>query len=89
MNNTGGRFWVKLISRQVLSDYMAHRGFTIRTLAAKVGCSHSVIGHLCSGARNTCKKETALAIERCLDAPPGSLFVAQVSRVVDDRRRVA
>lgn len=85
----GGRFWVKLISSQALTQYMSHRGFTIRSLAAKVGCSHSVVGHLCSGKRVTCMPETAKKIERALDAPAGSLFVPQVSRVSQDMRTVA
>jgi hypothetical protein len=80
-----GRFWVKLISSQAFAQYMEHRGFTVRTLAAKVGCSPALIGHLRSGARNTCRPRTALTIERCLDAPPGSLFVPHVSRVTQDK----
>lgn len=79
-----GRFWVKLISSDALVQYMQHRGFKQRSLAEKVGCARSVVGHLMSGERNTCKPETARAIERALDAPKGSLFVPTVSRVTRD-----
>lgn len=85
---TEGRFWVKLISRQALAQYMQHRGFTVRTLAGKVGCSHSLIGHLRSGKRSTCQPATAIAIEKALDAPVGSLFVPRVSTVSRDTGRI-
>lgn len=76
-----GRFGVKLISAAALAQYMRYRGFTVRTLAERVGCSHSVVGHLRSGKRKTCHHETATAIEDALDAPRGSLFIANVSHV--------
>lgn len=76
-----GRFGVKLISADALAQYMKHRDFTVRTLAARVGVSPATIGHLRSGARKTCKPSTAKAIERALDAPIGSLFVGEVSHV--------
>lgn len=93
---TEGRFEVHLISTQVLVDYMRHRGETVRSLAAEVDketarqsrktgepatSSRSVIGHLRSGKRKTCAPPTARAIEKCLNAPPGSLFVPSVSHV--------
>jgi DNA-binding Xre family transcriptional regulator len=87
--NDTGRFWVKLISARVLADYMQHRDETVRSLATKVGCSASTIGHLRSGKRNTCKPAVAKAIEKHLNAPPGSLFVPQVSRVASDAGRAA
>jgi len=72
---------VKLIAKEAFAQYMSHRGFTVRTLAAKVGCSPALIGHLRSGERNTCKPETARKIEKALDAPIGSLFLPKVSKV--------
>ena len=84
-----GRFWVKLISARVLADYMDHRDETVRSLADKVGVSRSTIGHLRSGERDTCKPPTAKAIEKALNAPPGSLFVAHVSRVASNTGRAA
>jgi len=84
-----GRFWVRLISARVLADYMTHREETVRSLATKVGCSPSTVGHLRSGKRNTCKPAVAKAIEKQLNAPPGSLFVAQVSRVASNTGRAA
>ena len=76
-----GRFEVKLISAQALAQYMKHRGFTVRSLAEVVGTSRATIGHLRSGKRNTCAPDLAKRIERVLDAPAGSLFVASISRV--------
>lgn len=84
-----GRFWVRLISAQALAQYMAHREFTVRSLADRVGCSRALVGHLRSGKRNTCKPEVARKIERHLDAPRGSLFVPQVSRVARNAGRAA
>lgn len=76
-----GEFWVQLISKEALASYMSFRDETVRSLARKVGCSHSVIGHLRSGYRDTCDQETAKKIEKALQAPRGSLFVPQVSHV--------
>ena len=76
-----GRFEVKLISSDALVQYMEHREMSIRKLASKVGCSHSVIGHLHSGHRKTCRPETAKAIEKALGAPRNSLFVPGISTV--------
>lgn len=89
MNEYRGRFWVKLISAAALAQYMEHRGLTVRSLADRVGCSRALIGHLRSGERNTCRPATARKIEKCLDAPVGSLFVPQVSRVLQNAGRAA
>lgn len=51
--------------------------------------SRSIIGHLRSGKRTTCQWWTARAIEKCLNAPTGSLFVPQVSRVSRPQRTAA
>ena len=87
------RFDVQLISAQALAQYMLHRGFTVRSLAAHVArktpCSRATIGHLRSGSRKTCSPEVAREIERCLDAPRGSLFVPKVSRVARNTGRAA
>lgn len=80
---------MKLISRQALTDYMKFRGETCKSLADKVGCHKSLIGHLRSGHRSSCSPETAAAIEKQLNAPPGSLFVARVSHVYQDERQPA
>jgi transcriptional regulator with XRE-family HTH domain len=79
-----GRFEVRLISPEALAQYMKFRGFSVRTLAQKVGCSHSTVGHLRSGFRRVCDPDTAVAIERALDAPQGSLFVPKVLRIARD-----
>ena len=83
-----GRLEVRLISRQALAQYMSFRGHTVRSLARKVNRSSSLIGHLRSGKRHTCSPEVARAIEKALDAPSGSLFVAKVY-IARQRRRVA
>jgi transcriptional regulator with XRE-family HTH domain len=76
-----GRFWVRLISADAFAQYMEHRDLTVRKLAHKAGVSPALIGHLRSGKRNTCLPANARSIEKSLGAPPGSLFVPQVSRV--------
>lgn len=77
------RLWVKLISAQALDSYMRFRSETNRSLATKTApnAKRGIIGHLRSGQRDTCSPETAAAIERGLNAPPGSLFVPEVSSV--------
>lgn len=93
MKATDWRFDVQLISKVALAQYMDHRDETVRSLATKVmlltgkPCSHQVVGHLRSGQRSTCRPETAKAVERALGAPPGSLFVPRVSRVVREVAR--
>lgn len=66
---------MRLISAQALRQYMEFRGFSVRSLAAKVGVSHGAIGWLTSGQRNTTKAATAKRIARALDCPVESLFV--------------
>ena len=70
-----GRLDVKLISAQALRQYMSFRGYSVRSLATKVGVSHGSIGWLTSGQRNTTKPATAKAIAKALDCPVESLFV--------------
>lgn len=83
MHTTPWRFRVKLIDASVLARYMDFRNETVRSLAEKVGCSHGTIGHLRSGRRNTLDNEKwAKRIEEVLNAPPGSLFMPEVSRVL-------
>ena len=84
MKRSPWRFEVRVADRRILEHYIQFRGFSYAQLAGKVGCSKATIGHLVSGHVKTTRKEWALAIERCLDAPPGSLFVVQVSRVSEN-----
>ena len=85
MKTSPWRFRVKLIDAGVLARYMEFRDETVRSLADKVGCSHSTIGHLRSGRRNTLdNQEWAKKIEVLLNAPPGSLFAPEVSRVSEN-----
>jgi hypothetical protein len=78
-----GRFEVRVISHAAFANYMKHRGFTVRTLADRVGGAkhRSAIGHLRSGKRSYCDPALARRIEDALDAPRDSLFVPAVSRV--------
>jgi len=76
-----GRLWVRLISKQAFRDYMAFRGMTNEALADAAKCSPSVVAFLRStgkSARDTVGPKTARRIEAALNAPPGSLFSAQV-----------
>lgn len=72
---------MRVVDRRILEHYIKFRGLSYGQLALKVGCSKATIGHLVSGHVRTTKSEWATAIERALDAPRGSLFVADVSRV--------
>lgn len=76
-----GRFDVRLISSTALAQYMTFRGHSVRSLAIAAKCNRSTVGHLRSGKRKTCSPKAARRIEEALQAPPGSLFVAEVSRV--------
>lgn len=69
---------MRLISAQALRQYMQFRGYSVRTLAMKVGVSHGTIGWLTSGQRNTTKIQTAQKIAKALDCPTESLFVPVV-----------
>lgn len=69
---------MRLISAQALRQYMEFRGFSVRSLAAKVGVSHGTIGWLTSGKRSTTKHETARKVAKALDCPVESLFVPVV-----------
>lgn len=84
MKRSPWRFEVRVVDRRILEDYIKFREMSYAKLAAKAGCSKATIGHLVSGHVQSTKKEWALAIERALDAPPGSLFAARVSRVSSD-----
>lgn len=72
---------MRLISKQAFRDYMEYRGVTNESLAQKANCSESTIAFLRStgkSARDTVGPKTATRIEKALNAPPGSLFAAQV-----------
>lgn len=62
-----------LRSRELLSERMADRYNTV-TLAAEVGVSKQLIQYLKSGARSSCRRETAERICRALGCPVGDLF---------------
>ena len=66
---------MRLISASALRQYMSFRGYSVRSLAIKVGVSHGTIGWLTSGHRSTAKPTTAKAIAKALDCPVDALFV--------------
>lgn len=69
---------MRLISREAFRSYMDFRDETNVSLGKKAGVSKAIVGHLRSGQRSTCNPKTAKLIERALNAPPGSLFVAEL-----------
>lgn len=75
------RFEVRLISADQLQFWMRVRTISVRELAAKVGCSHSTVGHLRSGFRKTCSPEIANKIAKALECPIEALFVPTSSIV--------
>ncbi len=76
---TTGRVWMRLISWQVLDQYMQFRGETNTSLAEKAGISRQIIGFLRTGRRTTCRPSTAYAIAEALEVLPESLFMAEVA----------
>lgn len=84
MQRSQWRFEVKVVDRRILEHYIKFRGYSYAQLSEKVGCSKATIGHLVSGHVKTTKGEWAKSLERILDAPPGSLFVPVVSRVLEN-----
>lgn len=76
---TTGRLWMRLISWQVLDQYMEFRNETNTSLAEKAGVSRQIIGFLRTGRRTTCRPKTARAISEALKVLPESLFVAEVA----------
>lgn len=76
---TARRLRVTLASHEALDQYMRFREMTNEQLAMKVGVSKATISHLRRpNGRKTCKPELAPKIEKALNAPPGSLFLAEV-----------
>lgn len=84
-----GRLDVKLISPQVLRQYMEHRGYSLKGLADAVTLrgvptSKATIGHLTNDHVKVTKPERARAIAEVLDVPVRVLFVEEVSHVQRD-----
>lgn len=69
---------MRLISREAFRQYMEFRDHTNVSLGDKAGVSKAIVGHLRSGQRDTCSPKTARLIEKALNAPPGSLFLAEL-----------
>lgn len=62
-----------------LSALIELRGLRNASLARKVGCGRSFIGHLVSGRKAGVSPELARRIEEALDVPEGVLFVPTTS----------
>ena len=78
---------VRLRSREALQDYLTF--YKIKTgyaLAKKAGILPGTATFLVRGHRETCSTRTARAIEAALACPPGFLFEATASGVVDPPR---
>lgn len=87
MESTPWRFELKLIDRMTLVRYMEFRDMSCKQLADRVGCSKATIGHLRSGHTKSIRDgDWAKAIERELNAPPGSLFEGHAFRVLENAK---
>lgn len=80
---------MKLISRDAFRQYIEFRGETNASLAEKAKVSKAIVGHLRGGQRSSCNAKTAGRLERALNAPPGSLFVAEVTNGSQGSSRAA
>lgn len=72
---------MRLISKQAFREYMKFRGMTNEKLAKEANCAESSIAFLRSkgkSARDSVGPAVATRIEKALNAPPGSLFSAEV-----------
>ncbi len=80
------RLEVRLRSKQALRDAMTFNRMNLRQLADACGrpSYRSTIGHLHSGARNTCSAHLGRRIEESLRLYPGALFDLRVSDVSAD-----
>ena len=95
MMNESGRYELTaaLISETAFKQYLRHCDESYGTLAMKVTllgakvkpnpikCSKAMIGHLATGECKGTSPARAKLIERALNAPTGSLFTYNVSRV--------
>lgn len=103
MNEHNGRYALtaRLISADAFGDYLKFRDESYASLAAKVTllgvkhkpnplrCSKATIGHLVTGEIRGTSPARAKLIEQALNAPTGSLFLYQVTRVAQDAGRAA
>lgn len=78
------RFEVRVTDHRVLAHFIKHRRLSYAELAVRVGCSKATIGHLATGHVKTTRRAWAEQIERCLDAPAGSLFEPVAFRVSEN-----
>ena len=74
----GRGFWVELVSTDSFRQYMKFRGYSVQSMADRVGCSKAAIGHLHSGARKTIGPDYAVKIAEALNCPVEALFLPKV-----------
>jgi len=75
------RIDVKVRSSDLLAGLMESNGYSVRELAARVGVSHSTIGHLRAGTRQYVKDDVAKKIAKALRVKPTVLFEVRTSTV--------
>lgn len=94
---------MQLISKEAFRqfvDFKRHSNSSLAEAASEIlreegygiKCSESTVAFLRSkkkSARNTCRPETARAIEKALGAPPGSLFAVKVIGASPSEKRTA
>ncbi len=85
------RLDVRLRSKEALVGLMAVQGLSIRGLAARCDPKkpdryRSAIGHLVSGARDTCGPDLAKQIQKILGNDKARLFDGEVYAVTRDAR---
>lgn len=76
-----------IVNRDILVAQMDFASHTCRSLAFRVGCSHSTIGHYRTGRRKNCDPVLAKKIAKALGCPVSSLFLPVPSRVLSEARR--
>lgn len=84
--------WMKIRSADILRAFMRQKDFSMARLARYADCSKSMIGHLCSGHKNSCTPQLAQRIAEALDVPIEALFDLQASAdsvQINRRERVA
>lgn len=73
--------WMKLQNRDLLNQYIDHRGIKQADLARSAEVSRQFISALCTGKKATCTPAVADAIEERLGLLKGTLFEAKKSPV--------
>ncbi|WP_374404367.1 helix-turn-helix domain-containing protein [Frankia sp. Cj3] len=65
---------VEVADRDLLRWAIGESGLSLRSVAARVGCSHGQIGHLTSGRQRSCRAELAVAIASAIGCGFDEIF---------------